>query len=277
MKISFLDFWNEDHAEILKKFSRFLNLENIEIVNPNSADIIIYSVFGYENLKYNKPKIFFSGENRRRWNYNYFHDKNTKYYLTTNTFNDYPEIPFEKIKYCPHFLFCLESLKFKKNTTEKKKFCCIVVSSQDNGLGCKLRKEMFDKLCQYKKVDSCGKCFNNTGILAPRNTKEYIDFISEYKFMITFENSFGKGYVTEKIFNALCAGTIPIYWGDIKKSKEIFGTNFPYLENTVDELIQKIICLDNDNEKYNSIIQDYKFSDSFYKIKDEANVPNLGK
>ena len=33
-------------------------------------------------------------------------------------------------------------------------------------------------------------------------------------FNICVENASVKGYVTEKIFEALEAGTIPIYWGD---------------------------------------------------------------
>lgn len=270
MKVAFLDFWKSDDLSILNIFSDILTL-NAEISDPESADIIFYSVFGYENLKYNKPKIFFTGENRRRWVYNYSNDNNTFYYLTTNSYEDYPEIPIEKIKYCPHFILWKDFLNYKKCKSQKKKFCCIVVSNQDNGLGCKLRKKLFDILNKYKKVDSAGKCFNNIGFLAPRDPKEYVEFMNEYKFMITFENSFGEGYVTEKIFNALCAGTVPIYWGDNKKAKELFG-NFLFLENNFQDLINQIIELDNDDEKYDLLNQESHFTDNFFdlikKIKD---------
>ena len=40
-----------------------------------------------------------------------------------------------------------------------------------------------------------------------------IDEYSKFKFVLTMENGFRKGYVTEKIINAFVAGSIPIYWG----------------------------------------------------------------
>lgn len=37
--------------------------------------------------------------------------------------------------------------------------------------------------------------------------------ISHYKFYLAFENSQNQGYVTEKVWQALVMGAIPIYWG----------------------------------------------------------------
>ena len=34
-----------------------------------------------------------------------------------------------------------------------------------------------------------------------------------YRFVLCFENELYPGYVTEKVFDAWTAGTIPIYWG----------------------------------------------------------------
>jgi hypothetical protein len=34
-----------------------------------------------------------------------------------------------------------------------------------------------------------------------------------YTFTLTFENTDYPGYVTEKLFHALSAGSIPLYWG----------------------------------------------------------------
>ena len=36
---------------------------------------------------------------------------------------------------------------------------------------------------------------------------------SKYKFTISMENSFSHGYITEKLFSGLFAGSIPIYFG----------------------------------------------------------------
>ncbi len=37
--------------------------------------------------------------------------------------------------------------------------------------------------------------------------------LAGYRFSLCFENSIAKGYITEKIFNCFCVGTIPIYFG----------------------------------------------------------------
>lgn len=40
-----------------------------------------------------------------------------------------------------------------------------------------------------------------------------IETLSQYRFTFTFENTIAQGYVTEKIFDALFAGSVPIYLG----------------------------------------------------------------
>jgi hypothetical protein len=42
------------------------SFENVEVVNPEDADVMFFSVFGMENTLYkNCKKIFFTGENQR--------------------------------------------------------------------------------------------------------------------------------------------------------------------------------------------------------------------
>ena len=48
------------------------------------------------------------------------------------------------------------------------------------------------------------------GELAPLGK---VDKVAEYRFSICFENAPFEGYVTEKIFDAFCAGNIPVYLG----------------------------------------------------------------
>lgn len=272
MKICLLDFWNEDPKSIFAKLGRFLNLDPDShelITDPEASDLIIYSVFGKMNQKYQKKKIFFSGENKKRWGYTYQNDPNTIYYLVTNHHQDYPEIPQEKIQYTPHFVFYLDSLNYYHQypLSQKKKFCCIVVSNQNEHIGCQYRKLIFDTLSKYKPIDSAGESFNNTGYLAPRDTKEYLAWINQYKFMITFENSMGNGYVTEKVFNAICGGTVPIYWGDNTTAKNIFGDGIVYFDgNNIDQLTTEIISLDQDHKKYDSMNKKNKLTENFYSI-----------
>jgi len=42
---------------------------------------------------------------------------------------------------------------------------------------------------------------------------ELLRFLSEYKFMIAFENAACPDYITEKFWRPLVMGVIPIYFG----------------------------------------------------------------
>lgn len=43
--------------------------------------------------------------------------------------------------------------------------------------------------------------------------EEYLHFISQYKFIIAFENAVCDDYITEKLWRPLIVGAIPIYFG----------------------------------------------------------------
>jgi len=75
------------------------------------------------------------------------------------------------------------------------------------------RTRYVSKLMEYLKVDSYGKCLNNKAIKSDlgQSTKQQI--ISQYKFTIAIENALVKDYVTEKFFDPLFVGSVPIYLG----------------------------------------------------------------
>jgi len=66
----------------------------------------------------------------------------------------------------------------------------------------------------YMKVDSFGTCLHNSefppGAISRQNK---IKLIGEYKFVLTFENANVTDFVTEKIFEAFVAGTVPVFMG----------------------------------------------------------------
>jgi hypothetical protein len=159
---------------------------------------------------------------------------------------------------------------------EKSKFCLFCVS---NG-GPKERTDFFNALStKYKRVDSCGNHLNN-GVVCPGNhlSTEYHEFISNYKFMICFENTLKPGYFTEKLVNAYHSGTIPIYWGDPNLGNYVNMDAILYLkpeftDGDVDELINKIRELDTNDELYKQ-----KYEQSFFKdgiVPDEFNLDKI--
>ena len=97
-------------------------------------------------------------------------------------------------------------------------------------------------------------------------SQDFFDYISQYKFVICGENSDMEQYITEKIFHGYLSNTIPIYWGT-KYAKTIFHPNsFIYLENTDQQsylnLLNNVIEIDNNNEKWLSIVNSPVFIDN---------------
>jgi hypothetical protein len=70
------------------------------------------------------------------------------------------------------------------------------------------------KLTEHIPIDSFGKFLNNRPLGSPDAgslTKRGV--ISRYRFCIAFENAIEFDYVTEKLYDPLLAGTVPIYRG----------------------------------------------------------------
>lgn len=85
------------------------------------------------------------------------------------------------------------------------------ISNGDDRMG---RAQLLAELLRFVPIDSYGRLFNNRqlpaddgGGLSKRRT------VAGYPFCIAFENSSAPDYVTEKIYDALSAGSIPVYRG----------------------------------------------------------------
>lgn len=63
-------------------------------------------------------------------------------------------------------------------------------------------------------IRTCGKCFGDDHPdCPPRVDKTYntqIMWVARHRYMLAFENSLCPGYITEKLYNPLVAGTVPI-------------------------------------------------------------------
>lgn len=84
----------------------------------------------------------------------------------------------------------------------------------------KFREKFCLKLARYRNVACPGLSLKNCNDLDqfsrwhPDWHPKKIEYLSTFKFTIAFENSRRPGYVTEKLFDAYEANSIPIYWGD---------------------------------------------------------------
>lgn len=132
----------------------------------------------------------------------------------------------------------------------KDKFCAFVVTNPCN----EIRNNSFLWLSQYKQVDSAGRLFNNIGdaIFAGRGggggELKKFEFLKDYKFCLTYENSSSQGYTTEKMLHAKAAGCIPIYWGDPKVERDFDLGGFIDARNFTrpEELIEAVRKVDSD-------------------------------
>ena len=75
------------------------------------------------------------------------------------------------------------------------------------------RMALINLLTPIRTVDCAGKFNRNTDELQTVYNDKKEDFLANYRFCICPENSLGDGYITEKVFEAIASGCIPIYWG----------------------------------------------------------------
>lgn len=244
VRIWYTDFWRNFNPETFL-FTRVLQKYYEVVFDQNNPDYIFCSHFGNDYLNYNGIRILFMGEAKTpdfnlydyalAFDYLQFGDRYLRYplYLTDQ---ENCERAIKKHLYSDAYYL------------EKKKFCNFVVS---NGAGAnQIRNQYFDKLCEYKRVDSGGGYRNNLPDGKP--VKDKRAFQKEYRFSFAFENSAISGYTTEKIIDAWAAETIPIYWGDPNIEAEFNHKAFINCNHfhSMEELIEKVKEIDQNEKKY---------------------------
>lgn len=75
------------------------------------------------------------------------------------------------------------------------------------------RMALINLLSPITTIDCAGKFNRNTDELQTVYDDKKEDFLANYRFCICPENSLGDGYITEKVFESIASGCIPIYWG----------------------------------------------------------------
>ena len=87
---------------------------------------------------------------------------------------------------------------------------CMFISSSVNKSH---RLEYLNELMRYTEIDSYGRMFHNKNIEYDNGESTLKEIAQKYKFVIAFENAISKDYVTEKFFNPLVIGSVPVYLG----------------------------------------------------------------
>jgi len=92
----------------------------------------------------------------------------------------------------------------------KKSLCCAFISSALDLSG---RGRLLGELMDHLPVDSYGRLMRNRRLDDDQGEATKRDVISRYRFTLAFENAIDPDYVTEKFFQPLLAGSIPVYLG----------------------------------------------------------------
>lgn len=261
IRIEFVDFW----PDLMKTNNYFYNLLSeyynviIDGVNP---DLVFYSCFGYDHLKYNCKRIFFTGENKKP---DYL-ACDFAFSFSFNAKKNHFRLPLYLFYIDDHKMINkLENLQtkeiYQQIWAKKTRFCCMIVSNPRASK----RIEFFHKLSKIKKVDSGGKVLNNVG----GRVKDKMEFINDYKFVFSFENESQEGYTTEKIVEPIFKDCIPIYWGNKKVHKDFnVGRFINYHDfNSEEELIGKLIQIDQNFDLAVEMISQPVFSNEIQKEK----------
>ena len=69
------------------------------------------------------------------------------------------------------------------------------------------------ELMRYLEVHSFGRRLRNRRLTQDRGRTTKLETIAGYKFTLAFENAVAEDYVTEKFYDPLIAGSVPVYLG----------------------------------------------------------------
>jgi hypothetical protein len=75
------------------------------------------------------------------------------------------------------------------------------------------RTEYVRELMRHLPVDSYGRSLHNRTLPHDKGRKTKFETIARYPFTLAFENSISIDYVTEKFYDPLLAGSVPVYLG----------------------------------------------------------------
>ncbi len=262
LKIDFCDFWPGFNKEdnLLINLLRY----NYEVEISSEPEVLIYSCYSFNHLKYNCYKIFYTGENVRP---NYI---DCDFSLTF----DYPNYNNRNLR-LPLYRWRgdLENLVLPKDPQkilqQKTNFCCMLVSNPKG----KERNEFYEKLSKYKKVDSGGSYMNNIG----GRVKDKDVFIKSYKFVLAFENASYNGYASEKLIEPLLVNSLPIYWGNPLISNDFNSKSFINVHeySSFEKVIEEIIRIDNDDNEYLKYLEQPYFKNNI--VSNELNYNTIAK
>ena len=129
----------------------------------------------------------------------------------------------------------------------KDKFCALISRTDLNGV----RAALHQAISGLGSIDCPGALFHNDDSLIEDYQDDKVAYLRQYLFNICPENTVSYGYTTEKLFQSIAAGCIPVYWGS--DCLDIVNPSIVLSWNRNDDgqiLVDRMADLMNDKQLY---------------------------
>ena len=240
MIVFFDGFWggffektNAVHVDFFLDLLRNVYDEPIEIGTFETSDILV------DNTQVNN-----SHRTKKVWRHTYLFSGES--YIRED-FKEYDCVLYGKrthdnIVNCPLYIpyTACSKLVFSSGLTSVPSKQAVVIITNPAG---SVRKSFLERLEREMDVVYAGNYKNNIGgaLKFYYNSQEFVDFIKDYKFVVSMENSELDTYITEKICHGLYAGNVPVYWGSPRVKDYFNESRILRLENlNYDGLIRRM-------------------------------------
>lgn len=244
LRVAFADFWPDFELEKHILFHALTELSATVVDDPSEANLLIFSVFGERHRSFVGCKLRYAEENRSpRWD-------RADFCVGCDHLED-PRF----LRLPPYVPFAFEDRRSGFAAAPgadwaTREFCNFIYHWEATPM----RRELFERLGAYRRVTSAGHYLRNAAepALSPRFGDDWrrskIAYQRRFRFTIACENSSFPGYVTEKLYDALLAGTIPIYWGSPRVAEDVDERAFIncHAFPSLNEVVERVCEIDRD-------------------------------
>ena len=215
-----------------RELERFRNINKVR--RTHGFDVSIVSYTG-ENIHPNREADY-------SFSYMPTDGKNFQYPMCSNL----------RTKFSPQEIERMDLEISELKASPKDKFCNFVYRNEGEPQT-RLRREFCELLSRYRRVDCPSKSMNNMpNAVLGKTVFHKLEFISQYKFTIAFENTSADYYITEKIAHPFQVGSIPIYWGCPQVTEYYNPESFINCHDydSLEAVVERVKEIDNNPELY---------------------------
>lgn len=259
----FFNFLNNPKITSLSKANTAIfdiQLNTDKILEPNKLNIMlcVENCPKHKHYKhYNKYKNYNNGK-IQLYLYNHIsHIEQKEKYMAIPIIYiqiDYLKLFYNQIK---------PSISVLTIPFDKRKFCLITTKNNFNN-----NFELLSTIGECRYISEYSHLIANKSCY---HSKELLDLFAQFKFIYVSENSFTDGYITEKIFNAFFARTIPLYLGPSDTLRYFNSNSFINMnsndnnysnDNSRQNIINKIKLLNTNEIEYYKMLNSSKINDN---------------